>query len=291
MLFPTPTTYPISSRAVPMPAARLAEAQVMANHPGHVVAEAGGGALVVAESRRCVLLLHRDYFAHIFVPFADVRMDLLQEARPDEVAPYADCAGIRFWHVPAADGGHVPFGAWSYDFGGVGSSGGGDGTGVPARPELAGRLTFAFHGLDRYVIDGRHERAHVRDPRTVFTVTPLGRHLVAGVGGQVVVDSRAALRLTESDYQDRYYVPEADIAMDLLVPSDRVTVCAYKGEARYHHLKIGDRVWENAFWDYPQPWTDYADCFARIRGHHGFFTTMLETTLDGRPDVPDQQAA
>jgi len=277
------TTYSVSSRAVPMPPGRLHEAQVMADHPGHVVAEFSGQA--VAESRRAVLLLHPDYFAHIFIPFADVRMDLLQEVSGEDMAalPYPAAVGARFWHLLAPDGRREPFGAWGYDFA--------DDGGVPARPELAGRLTFGFHAVDRYLIDGRHERAHVRDPRTVFTVTLLGQNLVARFGDRVVVDSHNALRLTESDYQDRYYVPEADIAMDLLTLSDRVTVCAYKGEARYHHLVVDGQVFENALWGYPEPWTDYADCFASIAGHHGFFTTMLATTLDGRPDVPNEKAA
>ena len=44
--------------------------------------------------------------------------------------------------------------------------------------------------------------------------------------------------------------------MDLLVPSDTVTVCAYKGEATYWSAVVGDEVVPDVAWTYTDPLTD-----------------------------------
>lgn len=41
--------------------------------------------------------------------------------------------------------------------------------------------------------------------------------------------------------------------MDLLVPSDKVTGCAYKGQANYYSVKIGDKTIPDIAWYYRYP--------------------------------------
>ena len=40
---------------------------------------------------------------------------------------------------------------------------------------------------------------------------------------------------------------------ELLEPSETVTHCPFKGDARYWHLRVGDRLIEDALWEYPTP--------------------------------------
>lgn len=51
----------------------------------------------------------------------------------------------------------------------------------------------------------------------------------------------------------RFYIPKMDVRMDLLVPGERTTHCAYKGTAPHYSLKLPDKEVENIAWYYPFP--------------------------------------
>ena len=59
--------------------------------------------------------------------------------------------------------------------------------------------------------------------------------------------------MSETNLQPVYYFPPDDVRADVLVPSERQTHCAKKGDARYFSIKVGDRVIENGAWTYPEP--------------------------------------
>jgi len=68
--------------------------------------------------------------------------------------------------------------------------------------------------------------------------------------------------------------------MDLLVPSEKVTSCPYKGTARYHSVKIGEQVFPDIVWCYPDP---IPEC-PKIKGYLCFFNERVdEIRLDGVP--------
>jgi uncharacterized protein (DUF427 family) len=50
-------------------------------------------------------------------------------------------------------------------------------------------------------------------------------------------------------------MPE-DVRMDLLTPSETRTLCAYKGEAYYWSANLGDDVYDDVAWSYPEPLPD-----------------------------------
>ena len=79
------------------------------------------------------------------------------------------------------------------------------------------------------------------------------RRMRAMLGDETVVDSAHAKLLHEQGHLPVYYFPQSDVRMDLLHPTDRTTRCPFKGQARYWSVKVGDRVAENAVWNYPEP--------------------------------------
>lgn len=79
------------------------------------------------------------------------------------------------------------------------------------------------------------------------------RRVRAEFGGEAVADSRRAKLLHERGYLPVYYFPREDIRMELLEGTDHTTHCPFKGDARYWSVKVGDRVAENAAWNYPEP--------------------------------------
>ncbi|WKZ81713.1 MAG: DUF427 domain-containing protein [Acidimicrobiia bacterium] len=50
-----------------------------------------------------------------------------------------------------------------------------------------------------------------------------------------------------------HYFPEASVNQDLLAPSDRSSVCHWKGAARYHDVVVGGETLPAAAWYYPDP--------------------------------------
>ena len=95
--------------------------------------------------------------------------------------------------------------------------------------------------------------------------------------GQVVADSAAALRVEETGHGPVHYLPEKDVRLDLLRPTDHHTRCPYKGEASYWTIEVpaGDgsvRRSENAVWAYPTPYDEVPG----LAGYYAFYTTRVD---------------
>lgn len=91
--------------------------------------------------------------------------------------------------------------------------------------------------------------------------------------GTVIAQTDAAIALQENRYPVRYYIPQTDINMTLLTPTDRATHCPFKGDARYWTLSVdGDSV-ENIAWAYDAPF----DEMVRLEGRIAFDTDRLDT--------------
>ena len=77
--------------------------------------------------------------------------------------------------------------------------------------------------------------------------------------GEVVADSTDVQYLCESSHIPVYYFPLGDVRQDLLVATDLVTHCPFKGDAKYWTVKVGDKEAENAVWTYPTPYPETAE--------------------------------
>jgi uncharacterized protein (DUF427 family) len=84
-------------------------------------------------------------------------------------------------------------------------------------------------------------------------LVPWPRRLRARLGGETIVDTRAAVLLRQHGFLPVFWLPVADVAADLLVPSTWTTASPYRGTATYWHVRCGDRVAESAAWTYADP--------------------------------------
>ena len=71
--------------------------------------------------------------------------------------------------------------------------------------------------------------------------------------GEVIADSRDALRLDESSYPPVYYLPRRDVKMERLIRTSHTTHCPHKGDATYFSVCNGQTV-RNAVWSYERPY-------------------------------------
>lgn len=111
------------------------------------------------------------------------------------------------------------------------------GTGPFAKPERAGeRFNFP-----------------VDSPEHVLYLEDSPRRIRVVFGGQAIADSQSTKMLHETGHLPLYYIPEADVRMDLLQATARHTHCPFKGDASYWTVRVGDAVAEHAVWSFPEP--------------------------------------
>ncbi|MGF1455352.1 MAG: DUF427 domain-containing protein [Alphaproteobacteria bacterium] len=90
--------------------------------------------------------------------------------------------------------------------------------------------------------------------------------------GAVIADTKNAIILNEASYPPRYYIPQADVAMDRMAGTDRKTHCPFKGDARYWSLTVDGETLDNVAWAYDQPF----DEMAALAGHIAFDTDRVD---------------
>lgn len=117
------------------------------------------------------------------------------------------------------------------------------------------------------------------------------RHLRITHAGIVLADTTRALRILETSHPPVFYLPQADILMQLLRPSSRRgSFCEFKGIATYWnidldgaHLPNGDLapptpIVPAAAWSYAHP----SPAYRALRDHLAFYASKVdECTVDG----------
>ncbi len=96
--------------------------------------------------------------------------------------------------------------------------------------------------------------------------------------GVTVADSGRAMEMREGRYPPVYYLPRADVRMDLLRRTGHHSHCPYKGDASYWTLSVGEREAENAVWSYADPF----DQVAQIKDYLAFYQDRVDAIqVDG----------
>lgn len=91
-------------------------------------------------------------------------------------------------------------------------------------------------------------------------------------GGRTVVDTQRCLRVNETASPPTYYVPRADIEDGVLQPGQGLSMCEWKGRARYFDLVVGESRSVQAAWDYPS----VSDEYAVLADHVAFYASRVE---------------
>lgn len=103
-------------------------------------------------------------------------------------------------------------------------------------------------------------------------------------GDRLLAESRAALRVIETDHVERLYFPEGDVRLELFEPNDHHTVCPFKGEADYWTLMASEPAVEDVFWTYRDPFDEVGGLKGYLGVYHEKVQVELETRWSERPD-------
>ena len=148
----------------------------------------------------------------------------------------------------------------------------------PLRSALEGFVSLPQPVADRWCVEDEPVYGHFKDPYHRVDVLSSSRQVVVRMGDETVAETRRPKLLFETGLPVRYYVPWADVRLELLERSDTVSECPYKGDGQHWHVGADEHRIEDAAWSLPHPLAEGA---AAIE-HVCFYADKLEVTVDGR---------
>jgi uncharacterized protein (DUF427 family) len=228
--------------------------------PGAKRVRAFLGSEAVVDTTRPVLVWEVPYYPAYYFHLADVRTDLLSE---DGGVSHSPSRGEgRTFTVRA--GGKVAEGAALR---------------YPDSPieELRDLIRLEWDAMDAWFEEDEQVFTHPRDPYTRVDILPSSRHVRVEVDGVTVAESTRPTLLFETGLPPRYYLPQTHLRMDLLIPTDSVSHCPYKGQAEWWSVRVGDAVHEDLAWSYRTPLPESQ----KIAGLVAFYNEKVDIYVDG----------
>ena len=218
------------------------------------------GGELIADTKRLKLVWEVPYYPAYYFPREDVRMELLAANGRTRRSPRLGDA--HNFAVQVGDH-RVEDAAWHY----------------PQSPveELRDLFRFDWNAMDGWFEEDEEVYVHPHDPYTRIDILHSSRHVEVEVNGVKVADTHRPTLLFETRLPPRYYIPKVDVRMDLLIPTDTVTGCAYKGFAQYWSVAAGDETAKDLAWSYKTPLPENV----KIAGLVAFYNEHADLIVDG----------
>lgn len=147
-----------------------------------------------------------------------------------------------------------------------------------ADSDLAGYVVLDFAAFDTWYEEDDVNVGHPRDPFHRIDVLASSRQVRLELDGELLAESAGPVLLFETMLPTRYYLPREDIRAEL-IPSQTRTVCAYKGQASYWSVTVGDTVIDDLAWTYEAPLHEAS----AVRDLVALFDERVDVVLDGKP--------
>jgi len=220
------------------------------------------GGEFIADSKR-VHLLRPAGPPYYYFPKEEVRMNLLQPTKHTE---HSSGLGDASYLTVRVKDRIAENAVWTYSKPASGTL------------DLSGYVSFVWDKMDAWFEEAEPVYVHAHDPYKRIDILQSTRQVAVIVGGETVAESRNPVLLFETGLPTRYYLPKLDVRMDLLIPSDKVSGCAYKGKAQYYSVRVGDKIIPDIAWYYTYPAMEAS----KIAGTICFFNERVDALyVDG----------
>ena len=216
----------------------------------------------IADSTRTLMLHESGHQPVYYFPPEDVRADLLEPSARHTRCPKK---GEASYHTIRAGDKAVEAGAWYYP------------EPLAGAEPIKDRIAFYWDRMDQWFEEDEEVFVHPRDPYKRVDVMTSSRHVRVVVDGEVIADTHRPHLLFETGLPTRYYIPQMDVRIELLVKSDTSTQCPYKGRAVYWSIRAGGILHEDLVWSYPFP---IPEC-PKIAQLMAFYNEKLDIYVDG----------
>jgi uncharacterized protein (DUF427 family) len=219
------------------------------------------GGTVVADTIRPLLVWEGPHYPVYYFPIADVKAELVA----------ADDAGVA--HSPSrGDGVRLTVRAGAKDAYAAAVRY----VDSPIEP-LRDAIRLDWDAMDAWFEEDEEVFTHARRPYTRVDILPSSRHVRAEVDGVTIAESSNARLLFETGLKTRYYLPITHVRTDLLMATDTLTHCRYRGRAEWWSVRTGDIVHRDLAWSYPTPLPESQ----KIAGLIAFNDEKLDVYIDG----------
>lgn len=192
------------------------------------------GGQLIADSRNVHLLRESSVPAYYF-PMSDVKSNLFVASKTVRNSPVRGDAS--YWSIRVGDR-VAEDAAWTYN------------TPVEGAEFLKGFVSFQWDKMDGFYEEKDPVFVHPRDPFLRIDTTHSSSHVKVILNGQTVAETDNSVILLEPGQPIRYYIPIADVRMELLRPSQTTSRCPYKGLANYYAMDVGGKFYEDIIWSY-----------------------------------------
>ena len=161
----------------------------------------------------------------LYVPEGDVRQDLIERTDHSTHCPFKGDAS--YWSVGGAENA-----IWGYE------------NPIESASWLKGYVAAYWDKFDAWFEEDEELRFRLPDPYHRIDVRRAAARVTVRAGGELIAESDRPLLLFETGLPARAYLPREDVREDLLQPSDKTTVCPYKGIASYWSVNgVADAAW------------------------------------------------
>ena len=109
-------------------------------------------------------------------------------------------------------------------------------------------------------------------PEHRVDLLPETRRVRVTFAGAVVADTTSALRVEETGHDPVHYIPEKDMRLDLMQPTEHKSYCPFKGDCSYWTIAAGGKQAGNAVWGYQAPYDEAKG----LAGHYAFYKTRVD---------------
>lgn len=215
------------------------------------------GGEVIADTTAPLLVWELPYYPTYYFPPADVRTEFLIPT--GEVKRSPSRGDATQYVVKAGDSEGV---AYAFHDSKV--------------PECVDHYVFVWRTMDQWLEEDEEVFTHARDPYTRLDILPSSRRVRVEIDGVTVADTTNGRFLFETGLPARYYLPQSDVRMDLLTPTDASTSCPYKGTARYWSASVDGVMHEDIVWSYDDPLPESE----RIGGLVSFYNEKTDIYVD-----------
>jgi uncharacterized protein (DUF427 family) len=208
----------------------------VSDSPRHVRVFLGGE--TIADSKRAKLVREPEVLPAYYFPKEDVRTDLFT---PSEYKAQCPIKGeAAYWSVRSGSK-SAENAAWSYP------------NPTASAGAIKNHIAFDWPKMDKWMEEDEEIFKHARDPYKRVDVMPSRRHVRVVIDGITVADTHRPHLLFETNHPVRYYIPQEDVRMDMLVQSATTSRCPYKGPASYWSVKLGAEIFDDLVWGYMNP--------------------------------------
>jgi uncharacterized protein (DUF427 family) len=218
------------------------------------------GGEVVADTTRPVLVWEAPYYPTYYLPLADMRAELIEA---DGGVSHSASRGNGITFTVRAGNNEAQGAALRYEDSQI--------------EELRDLIRLDWESMDAWFEEDEQVFTHPRDPYTRVDILPSSRQVRIDVDGVTVAESPSPRLLFETGLPARYYLPKTHVRMDLLIPTDTVSHCPYKGQAEWWTVRVGGAVHHDLAWSYRTPLPESQ----KIAGLIAFYNEKVDIYVDG----------